>query len=70
MSYFDILAKFLEMYPQFHEQICRYAPNGNNCITVWLSNGKVFDFVYISDNRWSLSNNKIRKTEYVGRYLR
>ena len=49
----DILSKFLEMYPQFHEQICQYAPNGFNSITVWFNNGLTFDFTYFSDQNWT-----------------
>ena len=55
MTTFDILAKFLEMFTQFHEQICHYAPNGFNTITVWFRNGQVFDFTYFSDQKWHLS---------------
>ena len=51
MTTFDILAKFLEMFTQFHEQICHYAPNGFNTITVWFRNGQVFDFTYFSDQK-------------------
>ena len=58
MSYFDILAKFLEMFPQFHEQICQYAPNGLNCITVWFRNGQVLDFTYNSLRDWTLVKHK------------
>lgn len=58
MSYFDILAKFLEMFPQFHEQICQYAPNGLNCITVWFRNGQVLDFTYNSLFDWHLVKHK------------
>lgn len=58
MTTFDTLAKFLEMFPQFHEQICQYAPNGLNSITVWFKNNQVLDFTYISDNQWRLINHK------------
>lgn len=58
MSTIDILAKFLEMYPQFHEQICQYAPAGFNTITVWFKNGQVLDFTYFNDQDWKLVNHK------------
>ena len=70
MSYFDILAKFLEMYPQFHNQIHFWAPNGFNSIIVWMKNEQVFDFTYFSDNRWNLVRRKEQNTGYVGRYLK
>lgn len=71
MTTFDILAKFLEMYPQFHEQIYQYAPNGFSGITVWFRDGRVFDFTYFSDQRWTLVNHRKHDiTSYVGRYLR
>lgn len=70
MSTFDILAKFLEMYPQFHEQICQYAPNGSYCITVWFKNGQTFDFTYFNDNRWNLARRERSRTSYLGRYAR
>lgn len=70
MSHFNILAKFLEMYPQFHEQICQYAPNGSYCITVWFKNGQTFDFTYFSDQSWSLTNHKKpNTTNYIGRFM-
>lgn len=58
MSYFDILAKFLEMFPQFHEQICQYAPNGVNSITVYFKNGQELDFTYNSLFDWNLVKHK------------
>ena len=71
MTTFDILAKFLEMYPQFHEQICQYMPSGFNKIVVWFRNGQVFDFTYYNDQRWQLVNHKKPSTtSYIGRYLR
>lgn len=63
MSYFDILAKFLEMYPQFHEQIHFWRPNGFQSITVWMHNGQVFDFTYFRDNYWNLVRNKMIEME-------
>lgn len=69
MDHFDILAKFLEMYPQFHDQICQYAPNGYCCIAVWFKNGQAFNFTYFSDNQWRLTRREKTTTEYQGRYL-
>ena len=73
MSHFNTLAKFLEMYPQFHEQICQYAPNGSYCITVWFKNGQTFDFRYFSDTDYTLRVHERRKytyqPAYKGRYL-
>jgi hypothetical protein len=74
MTTFDILAKFLEMYPQFHEQICQYAPNGFSSIIVWFKNGQTFDFTYFTDNTWSFRPHERRKyayqPAYKGRFLR
>lgn len=72
MNTIDILAKFLEMYPQFHAEICQYAPVGFNRITVWFRNGQVFDFTYYSDQNWNLVNHKNYRSmtgSYIGRYL-
>ena len=69
MDHFDILAKFLEMYPQFHDQICQYAPNGYCCIAVWFKNGQSFNFTYFSDNQWNLSRREKPTANYQGRYL-
>ena len=60
MSTFDILAKFLEMFPQFHALIREYAPNGACSITVWFNNGQTFDFTYFSDNLWELRDHNRR----------
>ena len=69
MNHVDILAKFLEMYPQFHEQISHYAPGGFNTIIVWFKNDQVFDFTYHSDQQWNLSNHKRPSTtSYIGRF--
>lgn len=75
MSHFDILAKFLEMYPQFHEQICQWKPNGLNTITVWFKNGQDFDFAYFDDTHWTLRPHTRRKYTYLsgsgaGRFMR
>ena len=81
MSSFDILAKFLEMYPQFHDQICKWKGNDSDSIIVWFNNGQVFDFMYFSDNNWKLRPHfkhvstsitlpSNPKEEYVGRYVK
>ena len=70
MSYFDILAKFLELYPQFHEQIHYWSPNGFHRITVWMRNNQIYEFSYFSDNRWTLVRRKEKTDNYIGRYLR
>ena len=71
MHTFDILVKFLEMYPQFHEQICQYAPSGFNTIIIWFKNGQVFDFTYHSDQQWTLTNHKKPSTtSYIGRFTK
>ena len=73
MNTFDILAKFLEMYPQFHEQICQYAPNGSYGIIVWFKNGQTFDFTYFSDTNWTFRVHERKKrtlpAAYEGGYL-
>ena len=69
MSNFDIFAKFLEMYPQFHEQIQFWKANGFHCITVWMKNNQTFDFTYYSDTNWNLSR-KCKDEEYIGRFAK
>ena len=71
MRHFDIFAKFLEMYPQFHEQIQYWAPNGFHKIAVWLKSGQAFIFTYFSDNDWDLVRQcKPSINDYIGRYAR
>lgn len=71
MHTIDILAKFLELHPQFHEQICQYAPNDRNGITVWFRNGRIFDFNCFSDQTWHLiSHRELACNNYSGRYIR
>lgn len=69
MSNFDIFAKFLEMYPQFHEQIQFWSPNGFKRITVWMKNNQIFDFTYYSDTNWNLVRHG-KNEEYIGRFAK
>lgn len=52
MTYVDILAKFLEIFPMYQKQIRSFSPAGINSISVELEN-RQFIFTYNSDNNWS-----------------
>ena len=55
MNHVDILAKFLEMFPQFHSTIKAYSPSGMNTIIVEFRNNTGFPckFTYYNDHDWS-----------------
>ena len=60
MTYVDILAKFLEMFPNYQETITQYAPGEHNCITIKLRDGQELDFTYQDDMDWTLANRSKR----------
>lgn len=56
MGYYDILAKFLEMFPQFMERARFWQPGDNrNAIRVELVDGKTYRFSYYNDDEWDLA---------------
>lgn len=54
MHYSDMLAKFLEMFPHYKEQICQWSPKGRHSIRVKMHSGQSLEFTYFNDNEWSL----------------
>lgn len=56
MDHIDILAKFLERFPQWHESISAYSPAGPNSIIVEFRDGTLqrCRFTYNSDRDWYL----------------
>lgn len=55
MGYFDTLAKFLSMFPQFIEEIRFWWPaGGTHTIAVEMASGQMYVFVYKSESDWSL----------------
>lgn len=55
MSYVDILAKFLELFPCYQETICAFKPVGSNSIVATMRDGKDISFTYYNDNDWRIS---------------
>lgn len=55
MRYIDILAKFLDMFPQYMNKVSSWAPAGNHCIRVVLTDLSSVEFVYFGDAYWKLS---------------
>ena len=63
MTHVDILAKFLEMFPQFHSAIKAYAPAGYNTILIEFRNNFSYPckFAYHSDQNWSFTREQGEK---------
>lgn len=71
MNVIDILAKFLELHPHYHEQTHQYAPNGKNTIRIWFRDGRIFDFTYTNEHIWNLIRCAgVCENKYNGRFLR
>ena len=69
MNKVDILAKFLELYPYYHDKIHQYAPESRNTIKIWFKDGRTFDFTYSGNQNCRLINNRDVVNNYSGRYL-
>lgn len=64
MGYYDILAKFLGMFPQFMEKARFWQPGADrNTIHVELVGGKTYKFSYYNDDEWDLAaiNTNVRR---------
>ena len=54
-GYYDVLAQFLILFPQFIEGIRFWWPAGNpQTIAVEMASGQMYVFVYKSESDWSL----------------
>jgi hypothetical protein len=58
MHYVDILAKFLEMFPQYQDQVKTWTPHGRCAIKVELRDRGKLDFTFHSNTDWSLIRNR------------
>lgn len=54
MGYSDIFAKFLELFPNYMEQVKQWAPAGKGGIIVKLNNGVGLSFRYHNEVTWTL----------------
>lgn len=69
MDYIDIFAKFLELYPDYRDKVCAFAPSGKYSIEVGLQDESVLKFLYFDDGHHILlendcePENKTTKTE-------
>lgn len=54
MRYSDILAKFLELFPTYVDQVTQWAPSGRRGIVMTLKNGVGLSFIYRDDVTWTL----------------
>lgn len=54
MRFIDILAKFLDMFPQYMGRVSSWAPAGNQCIRVMLNDLSSVEFAYFGDCYWKL----------------
>lgn len=64
MGYFDTLAKFLGMFPNFLELVAFWSPvRDHNTISVELNNGQKLLFTYWNDREWNLTavNGAVRR---------
>lgn len=56
MGYYDVLAKFLSMFPQFIERIRYWSPGSTpRTITAEMADGQQYVFTYWNDNEWDLT---------------
>lgn len=55
MTYFDILAKFLDMFPHYINKVSFWRPAGNHRIRVESKDFGCVEFTYFGDAHWKLS---------------
>lgn len=56
MGYYDILAKFLGLFPQFMEKARFWQPGADcNTISVELVDGQQYVFSYWNEKEWNLT---------------
>ena len=53
MKPIDLLVKFLQLFPMYHEQIHAYTPAGEFTLVIDFKDGKQYKFVYFNDNNWT-----------------
>lgn len=63
MHYTDILAKFLELFPNYKNKIRVWTPNGHESIKVDTYGKQTLEFSYHSDSDWTLLS-------YTGKHWR
>lgn len=61
MTYTNILAKFLQMFPHYQEKIREYTPDGADGIKVRCHDGQKLSFVYHAEGDWILINHTQRR---------
>ena len=54
MRYIDILAKLLDMFPVYVDNISSWSPAGDNRIRVETKDMRAFEFTYFGDSYWML----------------
>ena len=55
MRYIDILAKFLDMFPNYMNKLVMWGPCGTNSIKVNMGDQLELKFTYVDDRNWSLA---------------
>lgn len=53
-KHIDILAKFLDMFPDYVNKVSNWYPKGNQCILVVTKDRTVVEFTYFDDTYWKL----------------
>jgi hypothetical protein len=56
MTHTSILAKFLELFPEYQNKIRLWQPKGHNSIKVETRTGQKLEFVYQDDKNWILGS--------------
>lgn len=54
MRSIDILAMFLNMFPNYIEKVSKWSPNGKNQIKITLTDRSVIKFTYRGFRSWRL----------------
>ena len=54
VRHIDILAKFLDMFPDYVNKVSSWSPAGNQCIRIEMKNFMVVEFSYFGDDYWKL----------------
>ena len=59
MSHVDILAKFLEMFPNHMSKLVMWEPYSENAVKVSTNDGAEITFAYFDDRNWTLSSGAV-----------
>lgn len=54
MTYVDIFAKFLEMFPSYQEKVYSWKGLVGHTIDITLKDSQMLTFTYYNNNEWSL----------------